>query len=426
MENTTIKIIILVTLVIAVTVGILSFRQTVVSPPDSVTIVNLHKQALEDNISAFDKKKDSDFNDSIYNKVISILKIYESEKFLTEEEIDFQTKSLVESYLPIFIKQSNAKFAAPIWKESDHKAMLKRIKHLRTLKIDYGVTNAVSDSLSEELNKIENTIQLYNEARKAASHNRFYSVDDATTKIIAAEQYQTTVPLNNCVELVDDLSAVKVNIGESHYNKVIAKVEELTGYRYMKKIFFDSLVVVVSDIINEYESNCSIYVNYQSANEINKKANDYYKEAIKYYHKQEININTGTDWVYMTSPNNSYRAYQSNNSGKPNSTARMSFTVKGYESFTFYVRSKGEAKEDFLMVGLDQPPTENNNYASTKEYPQSGTSLYHYKTVTINNMIKSETYTIYIVYCKDSSLDIGTDKGYVLIPYEDPDEDSFD
>jgi hypothetical protein len=43
--------------------------------------------------------------------------------------------------------------------------------------------------------------------------------------------------------------------------------------------------------------------------------------------------------------------------------------------------------------------------------------LYNYSPVTLNNLTKSRTYTIYVVYHKDGSDNKGTDRGYVLIPY---------
>ena len=121
----------------------------------------------------------------------------------------------------------------------------------------------------------------------------------------------------------------------------------------------------------------------------------------------------------MISPSTLYRAYQSSsNYNKDNSEATMYFTINGYDTFTFYIRSNGESDHDYVMVGKDSRPTTSSNYTTTKGSPSSGTNLYNYKTVTLNNLSKSSTYTIYVVYRKDSSVSQGTDRGYVLIPYE--------
>ena len=442
MKNVPIKIISLVTLVIAVTAGILLYLPTIVAPPTSVPKENLHKQSLESSIYAFYEQRGETFNDSLYKVVADKLAMYKVESYMTEEEIDFQTKALVQKYLPIFIKHSNSKFEASIWRKSDHKAMLDRIAHLRTLKVDYGETNAVNGSFSDSLNKIENVIQLYNKACEAAKYKTFYSANDASTKIMYAEHYKTIPPLSNCHELVNDLSDVKINIGKSHYNQVAAEIGKLAKYKNMTESAFDNLFNVVSDLIDEYKAVCNMYVNYQSSDELSNNAYKYYQEADSYYKqkakqekeekarqekeeqekskpqpKPEININTNREWISMTSPSYSYRAYKSNNCGQRNSSATMSFTIKGYESFTFYVRSDGEADNDYLLVGKDGKPTEYYYYTTTKGNPQSGTSMSYYKTVKLDNLQKDRKYTIYVVYKKNGRKNKGTDRGYVLIPY---------
>ncbi len=421
MKNTGKKILILGIVIAVAIAGVLAFYPTIVAPPTDVPIENLHKASLESNIAGFSELENTVFNDSIYNVVVNKLELYKTEKFLSETELDYQTKALVQKYLPIFSAHSYKRFQASVWKESDHKAMLSRIAHLRTLKVDYGETNAVIGSYSSDLANIERIISRYREAKEAAKHSSFYSVSDANKKIQAAESYKTADYLKNCTDLVNKLSEVKVKIGNSHYNKVAAKVEEMSRYRSMSEESFGALVTAVNNTITEYNNNRSKYgSSAKSTDNLRSRANDYYKEARAYYEnlkKPEISINSN-QWTYMTSPNSSYRAYQSNsNYHVANSNSTMSFTIKGYESFTFHIRSNGESDHDYVMVGVDRMPTTDSNYSSTKGSPNSGTAYYNYKTVTINSLSKTSTYTIYVVYRKDGSVDKGTDKGYVLIPY---------
>lgn len=418
--NTTSKKILILGVVFAVAIaGILAFYPTIVSPPLDVPEHNLHKSSLEENISGFSDVENTTFNDSIYNVVVDKLVLYKSEGFMSEDEIDYQTKALVQKYLPIFTKLSHAKFRASIWKESDHKAMLNRIAHLRTLKVDYGETDAVAGSYSSDLNRIEEIIGLYKDAKKVATYSSFYSVSDANAKISKAENYRMMDPLSNCYDLTNKLSSVKTKIGNSHYQSVASKVGELAYYYNMSEATFNSLVAEANSKIKEYDGNRSKYgSNAKTTEELKSKANEYYKQAKEYFTRKEINISTNYEWTSITSPNSSYRAFQSSsNYHKANSTATMSFTIKGYESFSFYIRSNGEANHDYVMVGLNQRPSSDSNYSSTKGNAQSGSSLYNYKSVTFNNLTKSNTYTIYVVYRKDSSVDNGTDRGYVLIPH---------
>ena len=295
------------------------------------------------------------------------------------------------------------------------------IAHLRTLKVDYGETSAVAGSYETDLSRIEQIISNYKEAKKVATYSTFYSVSDANTKIQNAEKYRTMDPLSNCKDLTNKLATVKSNIGNSHYNQVKSKINEMANYRNMEEPLFNSLMSSVNGSIKEYDNNCHNYgPSAKTTNELKKEANEYYLKAREYYANmnREINIFTNNQWSSMSSPNNQYRAYQSTTYNKPNSEAIMSFTIKGYDSFSFYVRSNGEANFDYLMVGLNSRPTVDSNYFNTKGFPSSGTNVSDYRRVTFSGLEKSWQYTIYVVYKKDFSGNGGTDRGYVLIPYE--------
>lgn len=419
MNNTGKKILILGIVIAIAIAGILAFYPTIVAPPTDVPVNNLHKSSLEANINEFSDMKNTIFNDLIYNVVVDKLGIYKSEGFMTEDEIDYQTKVLVQKYLPIFTKLSHAKFRASTWRESDHKAMLNRIAHLRTLKIDYGETSAVIGLYESDLHKIEQIISNYKEAKKIASYSTFYSVSDANTKIQNAKRYRTMDPLSNCTDLTNKLAAVKSNIGNSHYYQVEAKVNEMANYRNMTEEAFNALMSTANSRIQEYDNNRSKYdYNAKTTEALKQKAAEHYRNAKEFFTHKEINISTNYQWTNMTSPSTSYRAYQSSsNYNRHNSDATMSFTIKGYDTFTFYIRSNGEPNFDYVIVGLDKMPTTGDNYKDTKGNAQSGTSLYNYSAVTLNNLTKSKTYTIYVVYHKDGSNNNGTDRGYVLIPY---------
>lgn len=421
MKNTGTKILILGIVIAVAVAGILAFYPTIVAPPTDVPVENLHEASLARDISGFSESASMAFNDSIYNVVVDKLNLYRAEKFLTETELDNQTKSLVQKYLPVFTAHSYKRFQASVWRDADHKAMLSRIAHLRTLKVDNGETDAVAGSYSSALANIEHIISQYKKAKDVTRYSSFYSVSDANKKIREAESYKTADYLKNCTDLVNKLSEVKVKIGNSHYNKVAAEVEEMRRYKVLSEESFDALVQTVNNAITEYNNNCSNYgPSAKSADNLKSRANEYYKEARTYYEyervKPEIRISP-IQWTSITSPHSSYRAYQSSNYHLASSESTMSFTIKGYESFTFHIRSNGEADHDYVMVDMDRIPTTESNYASTKGSPNSGSAFYSYKTVNLNGLSKEKSYTIYVVYRKDGTKNEGTDRGYVLIPY---------
>ena len=422
MKNTATKILILAAVVVIAIAGILAFYPTIVAPPTKVPIENLHKMSVENNISELSDIKSVSYNDSLFNLITDKIAVYEENSFLTSQESDHQTKSFVQKYLPIFTASCFKRFQASVWRESDHTAMLSRIKDLRILTIDGGSTKAVTGSYSDDLNKIERIIERYKKAKDAAKHNSFYSVNDANAKIQSAESFAQEEYLKNCTELVNKLLAVKTNIGNSHYAQVESVINELANYRNMSEPSFDELVTRANSKIQEYNSNRSKYGSAaKNTDQIKNRANEYYKAAKQYYEslrRPDINVVYSPQWTTYTSPNSNYRAYQSSsNYNRHNEDATMYFTIKGYESFSFYIRSNGESQYDYIIVDINKRPTTATNYANTKGQASSGTALYNYKTVTFNNLSKDSEYTIYVTYHKDGSNNAGTDRGYILIPY---------
>ena len=134
--------------------------------------------------------------------------------------------------------------------------------------------------------------------------------------------------------------------------------------------------------------------------------------------QEYVSVSTNDQWRPMSTPNSSYMAYESfSNYCQSSRNATMSFTIRGYSEYTFYIRSNGESGCDYVMVGLDREPTTSNNIANTSNGSSSGESISSYKRVYIPNLNEEQYYTINVVYRKDSSYSYDPDRGYVLIPY---------
>ena len=420
MKNTAIKIVILVGLLVLVIGAVLIFLPTIITPPSDVPIINTHKHTIEKGIASLSEHKPIVFNDSTYDQIVSKMRLYRTEEFLTEEELDEQTVSLVEEYFPIFRDYCYNCFNNSVWNESDHKAILIKANHMRSLRIKNNKKSPLTNFQTSEINKIQNIIEQYRQAKQISGYRTFISIDDANKKIELAEQYANKEYIRNCTDLVYKLAEVKTNIGNSHYKKVENIVNEMSDYEYMEKDDFLSLVDIVDDKINEYSNNSGKYgsaVNSVSA--LKNKATEYYRDAMEYYKRSSIvsNVNLDIDygWATMDYPNSSYKAYQSNY-GYDNRKYTMSFQISGRTQYEFYVRSCGEANYDYLMVGLDYKPTENNNNFNTKGNSKCGNSFSDYLPVRFNNLSSNKTYTIYVTYRKDGSNSTYSDKGYVLIP----------
>ena len=105
--------------------------------------------------------------------------------------------------------------------------------------------------------------------------------------------------------------------------------------------------------------------------------------------------------------------YMSMNAGRNSSTATMYITCIGYSEFTVLVRTNGEDEYDYVTIGCDTGTTQDDtdfSYASN-----SGTSLSDYRPITFSFANPAQN-VIEITYSKDSSVDEGADRAFVLIP----------
>ena len=105
--------------------------------------------------------------------------------------------------------------------------------------------------------------------------------------------------------------------------------------------------------------------------------------------------------------------------------AIMYITVSGYSTFKLYIRSYAETTWDYVMVSqLDKTITGSTSYANTtlvkahtSGNQQSGTALSNYTLVEFTG-IPAGVHTITVVYRKDTSVNQGDDRGYLLIPIQ--------
>lgn len=431
MKNIGSKILILGFVIAVAVAGVLVFYPTIVKPPVDVAMNNPHTANAEATIGDFvEDVNDIAHNDSLFYAMVDKLEVYRLEKYLTEDELDKHTLSLVRSYVPIFRKWCNSKFGERTWNaKEDHPRMQKRIADVRALTIgpENARVTAVSDTHEDDLEYVETVIKDYNKATEVAKSSSFVSVDKANKIIKEANQYLNTEPLDNCEDLVKKLSEVKVKIGKSHYAKVEAKVEEMARYRYMTEDSFNALKETAKSMIDEYDSNRYNYGrDAKTSDDLLIKFDEYSAAAEDYYSVKSIYIGHNYEWEYIDSPDSSYRALQSYyNKGRNGYNATMYFDISGYEEFTFYIRSYGETNYDYVKVCKvlktnsigSYPPASSYYSDSTYGKSTSGTSIYSYTPVTYTDLDRNQTYRIYVVYQKDNTNSYNDDRGYVLIPY---------
>ena len=105
-----------------------------------------------------------------------------------------------------------------------------------------------------------------------------------------------------------------------------------------------------------------------------------------------------------------------------NGVSTMYIDISGLSEFTLYIRSYAESSYDYVMVSeLDKTITSGSSTtdttlvkAHTKGNQKSGTTISDYTEVKYTN-IDGGSHRITILYRKDSSVNSGDDRGYVLI-----------
>lgn len=136
-------------------------------------------------------------------------------------------------------------------------------------------------------------------------------------------------------------------------------------------------------------------------------------------------IDLNNEWITGTtnpSPSKYYSFESRQSKGVDNSGDYIYLKIKGYTTYTLYIRSDGENYADYVMVSKPDASItyltrydDTNVYAHTKTSANSGTTLSAYTEVTFTGLT-TEEHTITIVYKKDDQDSQGSDAGYVLIP----------
>lgn len=417
------KIAILIFAITIATGAVLYFIKTIVAPPTDIEVRNLHIASIETDISNFTDNMSPSYNDSLYTLIADKINVFHADGFLNGSEKDEKLKEFILAYTHIFKSRCITRFNSRGWDDADFPQWRKRVKELLGVKLSDG-QKVITGSYKNDLNNIVGIMDEYKNAKAIASISTYSSVETARSNISSADNYASRTYLDHS-KLVSSLRNVKVKIGNSHYRQLTSRVNSLSGYRGMTENEFESLSSQIHSEIREYEDNKRIYgsaaktqdeisVLKSDAAEYVSAAHDYYESLIT----PSVRVFTNSGWTEGSSPNSAYKQYKSySNLGVHDSTSQMYFEISGYTSFTFYIDSYAESTCDYVMVGyLNSVPTQTNNYANTSGWQKSPTNFGNYKTVTFDNLTKTETYRIYVSYRKDGSEHRYDDRGYILLP----------
>ena len=150
-----------------------------------------------------------------------------------------------------------------------------------------------------------------------------------------------------------------------------------------------------------------------------------YNQTISLNLPSSVVIDLNDEWITGTtnpSPSQYYSFESRQSKGVDDSGDYIYLKIKGYTTYTLYIRSDGENDADYVMVSKPDasithstPYNDTNVYAHTRTTANLGTGFTDYTEVTFTGLTKEE-HTITIVYRKDKNESQGSDAGYVLIP----------
>lgn len=417
MKNSSIKVIILAAAIIVVVGAVLFYIRTIVAPPTKIEHVNQHQQVITQETSRFSGSKGMQYNDSLYDVLIDKIVVFADNGLVDKRQSDSDKEKLLNAYVPLFKAHCLKEFQKAGWGDSCFKPIRKRISELRAIK--YTNKTAVLQGVNaNDIREIEDVMKTYAAAKTISTIRSYRDVTSARRNINEAAKYLNTnyIKVSN---LKNGLEKVKPGIAESHYNYVVDQVNRLHNYRSMTEENFNSLVASVTATIREYKDNKSMYGTYaRDLSGLESEAGSHISSARQYYAsllKPTISVYTG-GWQSCydyTCPAGytPYRSYSNWNTSSSKST--MSFTIKGYETFSMKVRCSSENCCDYLLVGYQNQDVTDSNY---KWSSKDNNSAQNWQTVTYYGLDKTRSYTISVQYIKDSSVNSQDDRAYIGLP----------
>lgn len=400
MKNIGIKTIILFVVILMAVGGVLAFLPTIFQPPVEVESVNLYEKTLDTDIDRLSSMQLMEQNDSIYELLKDKVALYLDEEFMPSTDVDERTRKFAESYVDIFSDYCNAAFGQTVWNTDDHAYMRERMADMEQLKLSDG-TPFFTSAHTAQINRFKKILSDYDGAIKLINApNKFPSLTAANRNLAKAKEYTDNAVLMNCNVVKEGLNKYPELVGLAHYESINNKIDQKLGnYKKLDLVDYRQATSKVLTEIQEYKDNVYKYSRPRSSESLETKANDFFKEARRYYHRY---LSLGGWSSVSGSTNTEYDEYKSSSSYYSDQVLRVE--VKGSKKYSIRIKSAPGAS---VVVGLNSRPDEYNNYKIV-------TSSQNYQVV--NFTFEKDSYnTIYIVNYPDDYGNYGS-SAMVMIP----------
>ncbi len=217
--NIIIKCILLGGAVAAAVAGILHYKQTILDPPQSFHLANVHDVELQQSIEAISAE-------SLIPSFLDVCHKWErlyDEHLIDSNTRDVRQKEMLSAFTPLFINRCNKAFSASVWDQPDwsHSYMNQWTAWILG-QTDLSKAHVIPNSseYGKKLTDIQQTIREYNNAWAMATATTYQSISVTKAKVAQAEKYKEEEPLKNCTSLVEALNTLPSKLRASHLSHI--------------------------------------------------------------------------------------------------------------------------------------------------------------------------------------------------------------
>ncbi len=273
-------------LAIAIAVGgVLYFFQTIVSPPESIMVENVHAQDIHKVTMSYNPNG-MELKDALrhFDAILDRAAIYKEDSFIEDKTYDDAVSGSAEKFSAKFVSWSMSRFGQSVWNHNDHIVMMNLINKLRNVTVAQGSKNALDSKTLASLTKIESIIGEYGNAWKVAKQTSFINYDDAYFKRKKAESVAKSEYLRNCTSLVNALNSVGEKLERSSFYQLKRRVDNLQNlYSFGSKGAYDDESSHVYDLIQGFEKTKAFGVSTSAHAKVLKDLQDYYDRNAENY-----------------------------------------------------------------------------------------------------------------------------------------------
>lgn len=229
------KLLILALAVFIVVSSAMFFFKAMTTPPTQLEDVNEFSKVINEDIAHVSPSMSRDDLDSMFIWVLYELKAWNDNNYLSGSQYDELVGNFYQKYVPTFTEHMKKSLSRDTWGMTEKSYMDNQIAQIRSEKKrgNSGVPVVSEGSnIDKNMKDLETISKNYVDARSLVSRTNYVDNEDAEKRIKQSREYKANVYLNHS-DLENKLSSFPGDVGDSHYNQVLAlhrRMESWSSY----------------------------------------------------------------------------------------------------------------------------------------------------------------------------------------------------